>query len=160
MALRERGFLPLSLAALGLLLLIGCGSSSPAAQLASSLTGEVVTVYLTPNCGCCVEYIRYLRSHGAAVHVVQQDDLTPLKRAWGIPESMWSCHTSRLGPYVIEGHVPLEAIVRLWAERPDARGIALPGMPPGSPGMSGNRTGPLTIYLLTRDGRAHPWMEW
>jgi len=145
---------------LGILLLISCTGSSPSTRPASSLSGEVVTVYRTPNCGCCGEYIRYLRDQGVAVHVIERDDLTPLKRQWGVPESMWSCHTSRLGPYVIEGHVPLEAIARLWTERPNARGITLPGMPPGSPGMGGHRTGPLTIYLLTADGQAHPWMEW
>ncbi len=145
---------------LGILLLISCTGSSPSTRPASSLSGEVVTVYRTPNCGCCGEYIRYLRDQGVAVHVIERDDLRPLKRQWGVPESMWSCHTSRVGSYVVEGHVPLEAIARLWTERPDARGIALPGMPPGSPGMGGHRTGPLTIYLLTADGQAHPWMKW
>ncbi|MFN3928175.1 MAG: DUF411 domain-containing protein [Thermoflexus sp.] len=145
---------------LGFLLLVVAGACRGSSQPASSLAGEVVTVYRTPNCGCCGEYVRYLRSVGVAVHVIEQDDLTSLKQQWGIPEAMWSCHTSRLGPYVVEGHVPLEAIARLWSERPDARGIALPGMPPGSPGMGGARTGPLTIYLIARDGQVHPWMEW
>jgi len=145
---------------LGILFLMGCQGSSPSFQRDSPLAKEVVTVYRTPSCGCCGEYIRYLRDHGVTVHVVEQDDLTPLKRQWGVPESMWSCHTSRVGSYLVEGHVPLEAIARLLKERPDARGIALPGMPPGSPGMGGTRAGPLTIYLLTADGQAHPWMEW
>jgi hypothetical protein len=120
----------------------------------------VITVYKTPTCGCCEEYIRYLRGHGLPVHGVERDDLAPLKRQWGIPEAMWSCHTARIGPYVVEGHVPVEAIARLWAERPSALGIALPGMPPGSPGMGGARTGPLTIYLIAPDGAPHPWMQW
>ncbi len=145
---------------LGLLLLAVTGACRSSPQPASALAGEVVTVYRTPNCGCCSEYIRYLRSMGVAVHVIEREDLTPLKQQWGIPEAMWSCHTARIGPYAVEGHVPLEAIVRLWSERPNARGIALPGMPPGSPGMGGARTGPLTIYLIAPDGQVHPWMEW
>jgi len=160
MSLGRKPFPTVPLAALGLLLLVGCQGAAPTTPLARSLAGEVMTVYRTPSCGCCGEYIRYLRNHGVAVHVVELEDLAPLKRQWGIPAEMWSCHTSRLGPYVIEGHVPLEAIVRLWAERPDVRGIALPGMPPGSPGMGGSRTGPLTIYQFTADGLSRPWMEW
>lgn len=147
-------------ASVALLLLVGCANLSPSTPRAGPLAGEVVTVYHTPTCGCCREYIRYLQAHGVRVHGVQVDDLAPVKQQFGIPASMASCHTARVGPYAVEGHVPLEAIARLWAERPDVRGIALPGMPPGAPGMGGNRTGPLTIYLLTKDGQAHPWMEW
>ncbi len=157
MGLRRR---VVPLIALGLLILVGCGRASSSDASARALAGEVITVYRTPSCGCCGEYIRYLQAHGVAVHVVEREDLTPLKQEWGIPESLRSCHTSRLGPYWIEGHVPLEAIVRLWTERPAARGIALPGMPPGSPGMGGSRTGPLTIYLLAPDGQVRPWMVW
>lgn len=145
---------------LAIMFLMGCQGSFSSAQRDSPLAKEGVTVYRTPSCGCCGEYVRYLRDHGVTVHVIEQDDLTRLKRQWGIPEPMWSCHTARVGPYVVEGHVPLEAIARLLRERPDARGIALPAMPSGSPGMGGARSGPLTIDLLTVDGQAHPWMEW
>jgi hypothetical protein len=107
-----------------------------------------------------MEYIRHLWDQGVAVHVVERDDLAPRKQQWGIPEAMWSRHTARIGPYIAEGHVPVEDLVRLRAERPSALGIALPGMPPGSPGMGGARTGPLTLYLIAPDGAAHPWMQW
>jgi hypothetical protein len=159
MSIRGIGGRGRTIGILGILLLTGCGASAPA-RPPGGLGGEVITVYKTPTCGCCAEYVRYLRGHGLLVHGVDRDDLAPLKRQWGIPEAMWSCHTARIGPYVVEGHVPVEAIARLWAERPSALGIALPGMPPGSPGMGGARTGPLTLYLIAPDGAAHPWMQW
>ncbi|WP_376790333.1 DUF411 domain-containing protein [Thermoflexus sp.] len=145
-----------------IMFLMGGQGCFPSAQRDSPLAKEGMTVYRPLSCGCCGEYVRYLRDHGVTVHdiEIEQDDRIPLKRQWGIPESMWSCHTSWVGPYVVEGHVPLEAIARLLRERPNARGIALPGMPSGSPGMGGARSGPLTIYLLTADGQAHLWMEW
>ncbi len=118
-----------------------------------------LTVYRTDFCGCCRLYEDYLRGSGAELRtvVVEPEALERLRRELGIPSEMYSCHTSTLGPYFVEGHVPLEAIEKLVEERPVLDGIALPGMPPGSPGMGGVRTAPLQIYAV-RDGSAFLWL--
>jgi hypothetical protein len=76
------------------------------------------------------------------------DDMTNIKNGLGIPQDMWNCHTSMVGDYFVEGHVPVEAISKLLDERPPIDGLALPGMPAGSPGMSGAKTVPFTIYAI------------
>ncbi|HEV7257791.1 MAG TPA: DUF411 domain-containing protein [Bosea sp. (in: a-proteobacteria)] len=94
-----------------------------------------VTVTRDPNCGCCIAWVEHMRASGFAVEVVEIDDVVPLKVKLGVPEALMSCHTSQVGSYVIEGHVPADAVKRLLAEHPDAAGIAVAGMPIGSPGM-------------------------
>lgn len=140
---------------LGLGLLAGCAAPRPPADP----LGTVVTVYFSPTCGCCKEWIRYLQAHGVQVHGVLQDDLRPLKERLGVPEAVRSCHTARVGPYTVEGHVPVEAIARLLQERPPVAGIAVPGMPAGAPGMGGTPAGPLEIVAFFPDGRFTVWMR-
>lgn len=94
----------------------------------------------------------YLRAHGFPVRSVDTDSADQIKSRLGIPPDMWSCHTIDAGGYFIEGHIPVEAIEKLLVEQPRISGIALPGMPPGSPGMGGVRTGPLVIYAISREG--------
>ena len=112
------------------------------------------TLYKNPNCGCCEEHASYLRSHGFAVKVVETHDLDGIKRRHGVPEVLFGCHTIEVGGYVVEGHVPAGALQRLLEERPAIRGISLPGMPTGSPGMTGRKREPFKIYAI--DGRASP----
>ncbi|MFC5506406.1 DUF411 domain-containing protein [Bosea massiliensis] len=88
-----------------------------------------------PNCGCCGNWVEHIRAADLAVEVVLVDDVMPLKTRLGVPEASMSCHTAVIGGYVIEGHVPAEAVKRLLVARPKAIGIAVPGMPVGSPGM-------------------------
>ena len=116
-----------------------------------------VTVYKSPTCGCCGEYEAYLRDHGFEVEVVEKDDLTETKETLGVPSDLQSCHTSVVEGYFVEGHVPLEAVYKLLHERPSIDGIALPGMPAGSPGMGGEKEGPFTIYAVT-DGAVEEFM--
>lgn len=115
-----------------------------------------VEVWKDPSCGCCGGWVRHMR--GAGFEVVAHDvaDLDAVKRANGVPEALWSCHTALVEGYVVEGHMPASAVRRLLAGRPDIRGIALPGMPLGSPGMNGPKTEPFTIYALPRDPAAEP----
>jgi hypothetical protein len=80
------------------------------------------------------------------------DDMTDMKIGLGIPQDMWSCHTSMVGDYFLEGHVPLEAIQKLLDERPAIDGLALPGMPSGSPGMGGDKSVPFVIYSIVDGG--------
>ena len=98
-----------------------------------------VTLYKTPNCGCCENYISYLRSNGFKVEKrdISDEELTNLKKQLGIPENLWSCHTALWGNYFVEGHTPISAIEKLLNEKPEINGIALPEMPSGSPGMPG-----------------------
>lgn len=91
----------------------------------------------------------YLQENGVRVETVMVDDTTAIKEQYGIPEDLWSCHTTVLDGYFIEGHVPIEVVQKLLRERPAIDGIALPGMPPGSPGMDGKKDGPWVIYAVT-----------
>ena len=102
--------------------------------------GTEVIVYKSPECGCCGGYVKHLRASGFNVRVSSMDDVTPIKERYGVPDDLWSCHTAVIGGYVIEGHVPLVAVRRLLTEKPAVKGIALPGMPDGSPGMAGPKT--------------------
>jgi hypothetical protein len=128
--------------------------------LASPLAAEgelSIHVVKDPGCPCCNAWIGYLRDNGFAVSFEERsiDDLAAFKRQQGIPDTLASCHTATIGRYTIEGHVPAADIRRLLAEAPDAIGLAVPGMPYGSPGM-----GPETereaydVILIGRDGKA------
>lgn len=94
-----------------------------------------MTVYKSPWCGCCKKWVEHMRRNGFDVEVVEREDVTPVKRMLGIPPQLASCHTAGIGGYVIEGHVPAADVKRLLSEKPEARGLAVPGMPVGSPGM-------------------------
>jgi len=105
------------------------------AEVTASL--PLVTVTKDPNCQCCGGWIAHLREAGFPVKAVDVADVKPTKVRLGVAEDLSSCHTAEVGSYVIEGHVPAHAIVRLLAEKPSATGLAVPGMPAASPGMSG-----------------------
>jgi len=94
-----------------------------------------MVVHKDPSCGCCGSWIAYLRTAGFSVEVIETADVDRVKTRLGVPSGLESCHTAEIGGYVIEGHVPHTAIRRLLAEKPRAIGIAVPGMPPSSPGM-------------------------
>jgi len=116
-----------------------------------------LTVYAPPTCGCCHLYIPYLRENGYAVDEVSVTDINAPKEKFGVPEEAWSCHTSTVDGYFVEGHVPVEAIAKLLAEKPSIDGIALPGMPAGSPGMNGEKTAPFEIVAV-KNGKIEPFM--
>ena len=111
-----------------------------------------LTLYKTPECGCCDSYADYLRVAGFTIAIKPTNELAEISRKAGIPSELQGCHTAFLGDYVVEGHVPVEAIRKLLAERPAIKGIVLPGMPEGSPGMSGTNAAPFTIYAIPQDG--------
>jgi hypothetical protein len=104
-----------------------------AGEQASSSSQLLVTK--DPNCGCCSGWVDHIRGAGFEAKVVESRDLAPLKIRLGVPNHLASCHTAQIGGYVVEGHVPAAAVKRLLAERPQATGLAVPGMPAGSPGM-------------------------
>lgn len=106
------------------------------------------TLYKDPSCGCCQGYAEHLRANGYTVVVKPTDDLMAVKRKYGVPGHLHGCHSTVIGGYVVEGHVPLGILKRLLAERPKIRGISLPGMPQGSPGMSGIKEAPFKVYEI------------
>jgi hypothetical protein len=112
-----------------------------------------VTLYKNPQCGCCEAYADYLRHNGFKVKAISTNDLTVMGQKYGIRDDLQPCHISLIGGYVVGGHIPMEVIDRLLSEKPQIVGITLPGMPEGTPGMPGNKPGPLDIYEI---GGGHP----
>jgi hypothetical protein len=126
----------------------------PAANVDPDL--PVVTVYKSPTCGCCRAWVEHLQEDGFRVEVVDMNDRSALSSGRGVPRELGSCHTAVVGDYVVEGHVPAADIRRLLEEAPDAAGLAVPGMPIGSPGMEqGDHVQPYDVMLIARDGGQH-----
>ena len=118
-----------------------------------------ITVYKSPSCGCCGKWVTHLKENGFEVQTVDIDDLRMVKSMSGIKPEQASCHTARIGDYVIEGHVPADDIKRLLAERTDARGLTVPGMPMGSPGMESPQPEHYQVLLLENDGTTSVFAE-
>ena len=125
--------------------------------LANINTKQVVEVFKTPSCGCCYGYVLFLEEEKFKVKQTDMRSLHTIKQKYNIPVEMQSCHTTIMGKYFIEGHVPFEAVEKLLKEQPDIDGIALPGMPIGTPGMPGDKDGPYVIYQL-KDGKSSVFM--
>jgi hypothetical protein len=114
---------------------------------AVAFAAPLVTVYKSPSCGCCEQWVRYLQQEGFEVKAIDRQDLSAIKRRLSVAPELSSCHTALVDGYVIEGHVPAAPIRRLLAERPQTRGLSVPGMPLNSPGM-GTMDGALRTYTL------------
>ncbi len=117
----------------------------------------VFRVFKTPFCGCCSLYIDYLKEEGFEVETVDIEDPARIKKKYKIPPEMQSCHTATVQNYFVEGHVPVETLRKLLREKPRVDGIALPGMPSGSPGMPGPKNETFIVYALT-DGKSSVFM--
>ena len=117
------------------------------------------TIFKSESCGCCGLYASYIGKKGIDVEVVQTEDMDSIKEKYKIPAKMQSCHTTIIGDYFVEGHMPKEAIDKLLAEKPDIAGIAMPGMPSGSPGMPGSKRGPFIVYTVNKDGSTSEFMR-
>ena len=111
-----------------------------------------MTVWKSPWCGCCGNWIDHMRAAGFEVEVEDVEDLGMVKRMASVPDELQSCHTARVGEYTVEGHVPASDIIRLLEERPDALGLVVPGMPSGSPGMENGEHDPYDVLMLRQDG--------
>lgn len=127
--------------------------------LPASAAGPRVTVFKNPSCGCCTAWVDHLKANGLSVTVTEVPDTAGPRKLAGIPERLGSCHTARVGGYAIEGHVPAADILRLLSERPDAIGLAVPGMPAGSPGMEvpGGHVDRYEVLLIDRKGGTRSW---
>jgi hypothetical protein len=132
-------------------------AGSPRAWAADK-TAIPVMLYKTPGCECCEGYAAYLGKDGFKVTVKEAEDLASISSKAGIPADLQGCHTAFIGDYVIDGHVPVEAIQKLLAEHPYLKGLTLPGMPPGSPGMAGTKEGPFTVYAIDKQGQKIVYM--
>lgn len=109
------------------------------------------TLYKSPDCTCCEGHATYLKRNGIRVNVIEAVDISAIKKEHGVPVELEGCHTILLGGYVIEGHMPIGSIRKLLRERPAIKGISLPGMPTGAPGMYGPKEKQFVIYEI-RDG--------
>lgn len=121
--------------------------------------GIKATVYYSPTCSCCKEYITYLRSKGFDVETKSTNNMLAIKEKYNIPSSVESCHTTVVGNYFIEGHMPIQFINKLLDEKPEISGIALPGMPQGSPGMPGIKGSNIKIFSLN-NGVSSEFASW
>ena len=117
-------------------------------------SAQDITVHKTPWCGCCTGWVKHLEENGFSVTAVDHEDLAPIKSQLGVPRRLQSCHTAVVDGYVVEGHVPAEEIHKMLAERPAIKGLAVPGMPIGSPGMEGADPEPYTVYSFDAKGKA------
>jgi hypothetical protein len=122
-----------------------------AAGLSAAGAAEV-TVYKSPTCGCCKNWVAHLRANGFSVKAVDVADVTSYKLANGVSPALASCHTALVDGYVIEGHVPAQDIQRLLRERPKVVGLAAPGMPAGSPGMEQGYKDPYDVVSFDKNG--------
>ena len=114
-----------------------------------------VDVFKSPTCGCCGAWVDHLKAAGFDVRVTEVDDTAAARKRLGMPDAFGSCHTASVGGYVLEGHVPAAEVKRLLGAKPKAIGLAVPGMPVGSPGMEvGSRRDPYDVLLVARDGRS------
>lgn len=114
----------------------------------------VIEVFKSETCGCCEAWTEHLKKNGFTVKVSNVANPSDYRQKFGIPDKLGSCHTATIGGYVIEGHVPSNEIKRLLKSGIKARGLAVPAMPLGSPGMEGARTDPYDVFLVQPDGRA------
>ena len=130
-----------------LLLIAALGSTHVWAQ-----SSAAVEVFKSPYCGCCGKWVEHLRQNGFQVNTHDVEDVTAARKRLGMPDRLGSCHTAKIGGYVVEGHVPAADIQRLLRDKPKALGLAVPSMPPGSPGMESAKPMPYQTLLVRTDG--------
>ncbi len=120
-----------------------------------------ITVYKNPQCGCCIKWIRYLEDKGYKVEAINTRDIYAVKKKLGVPEKLASCHTAVIDGYVVEGHAKVRDIRKLLVTRPDVKGIAVPGMPIGTPGMEkGSSREAYDVLTFDKDGKAEVFQEY
>lgn len=123
-----------------------------------AVESQLITVHKDPNCDCCSAWVQHLQKAGFSVEVVETKKLDLLKSQLGVPPDLAACHTARVAGYIIEGHVPALALKRFLAEKPRAAGLAVAGMPAGSPGMEGGTPEPFDVVLFG-PGRRRTYMR-
>jgi len=124
------------------------------AQATSAVTPVSIKVYKTPTCGCCKSWVEHLEQNGFKVEVMDMPDLSSVKAKYGVKPELQACHTAIVGNYVVEGHVPADLILKMINEKPAIAGIAVPGMPMGSPGMEGGTKESYTVLSFDSTGKS------
>lgn len=115
-----------------------------------------VTVYKSPTCQCCAEWVTHMEANGFEVKTTDLSDMQQIKNRFSVPRELSSCHTAVVGGYVVEGHVPAEEVKRMLVQQPQIVGLTVPGMPVGSPGMEqGNQLDPYNVLTFSQNGRAN-----
>jgi hypothetical protein len=140
-----------ALGAAFLALTLTTGAASPSVDPAPEQ--PKITVYKDPSCGCCKHWIEHLIKHGYRVDARDTPQMAEVKRTLGVPEALTSCHTAVVNGYLIEGHVPAADIAKLLKEKPKVAGLAVPGMPAGSPGMEGPRQQHYQVLSFDKNGK-------
>jgi hypothetical protein len=142
-----------NIAIAALAILLGAVGALTAQQQATAK--PTVTVYKSSTCGCCANWVTHMENNGFAVKAINVDDVDAVKRTYGVPPALGSCHTALVNGFVVEGHVPADAVHRMLREKPKGlAGIAVPGMPVGSPGMEvGDRKDPYNIMSFEKSGQ-------
>lgn len=143
----------------GIILIASCTRSEQKISGDIIKEGEI-TLYRSSSCGCCALYENYLKGNvDVKLANMVLPDISFIKNQYSIPTNLQSCHTTIIGKYFVEGHIPVEAVKKLLAENPDIKGIAMPGMPSGSPGMPGSKQGDFVIYAVENDGNYKEFMR-
>lgn len=156
---RRRFFQLASITSIGALAGCTSNSESPPPLTEAKPLLETSTLLKSPSCTCCQQYADVLIQRDTNINVKSVGDLTERKKQKGIPQKLYSCHTILTDQYVIEGHVPFEALNKLATEQPDIKGIALPGMPTGSVGMGGSKQGKFTVVSFTDSGESATFLQ-
>ncbi len=131
-------------------------AATPSSSVAS-IDSLIMTVYKTPTCGCCRAWVDHVRESGFRASATDVADVSPVKNTHKVPSDLHSCHTALIGGYVVEGHVPAADIKRMLSERPDIIGLAVPGMPSGSPGMENGIVDRYDVIAIGKDGSRKVW---
>lgn len=134
------------------LLLLSCLQP---AQAAAPARAAEMTVYRSPTCGCCGKWVEHMKKNGYTVKDIQTEDMPAIKQQYGVPAELASCHTAIVNGYVVEGHVPVADVNDVLKKKPVTHGIAVPGMPMGTPGMEmGGKKDPYAVVQFDKDGKA------
>lgn len=139
--------------------LISLGAAAASLGIVPSRAAGVMTMHKSATCGCCSKWAARMREAGFTVEEVIEADMAAVKSRLGVPKAMQSCHTARIDGYVVEGHVPADAIRRILADRPGFVGVAAPGMPAGSPGMEVGEAEVYPLYLFDAE-RSKAFGSW
>jgi hypothetical protein len=130
-----------------------------AASLAPGAAPQV-NVFKTRTCGCCGKWVEHMKANGFDVNVQEVPSTAEYRQKYGVPQNLQSCHTATVNGYVLEGHVPAREVQRLLKTRPKAKGLAVPGMPAGSPGMEGSRSDAYSVILFDEAGRTSDYQKY
>ncbi|MCU7856556.1 MAG: DUF411 domain-containing protein [Candidatus Thiodiazotropha sp. (ex Lucinoma annulata)] len=128
--------------------------------IVSQVNAADIVVYKSPTCGCCSAWIKHLQKNGFSVEMHDRKNMQLVKKSLGVPSHLQSCHTALVGDYIVEGHVPADDITRLLKEKPAVKGVTVPGMPMGSPGMEGPRKDKYDVLTFEKNGKTRVYSSY